>query len=192
MMLILNQYSLYIWSYFWSNIKHAKRTPYLLERREYCVLIILSPRWSIATYFDSGCLSIKKDYERIKGVLNDALEGYAQKVGHFEKGGKFKGECLTADNKHRFRHGTEFDCLKQDASSTNKEAFYALHYMKAFVEDREITRLPSSFREWTKYTTKIPDAKLREDFHCIQVQFPKIIYEDVVTQGGPSTRAMVG
>ena len=164
----------------------------MVTRDKYCVLIILSPRWSIATYFDSGSLSIKKDYEGIKGVLNDALEGYAQKGGHFEKGGKFKGECLTADNKHRFRHGTEFGCLKQDASSTNKEAFYALHYMKAFVQDTEITRLPSSFREWTKSTTKIPDAKLREDLHYIQVQLSNIIFEDVVTQGGPSTRAMVG
>ena len=80
----------------------------MVTRDKNCVLIILSPRWSIATYFDSGSLSIKKDYEGIKGVLNDALEGYAQKGGDFEKGGKFKGECLTTDNKHRFRHGTDF------------------------------------------------------------------------------------
>ena len=138
----------------------------MVTRDKYCILIILSPRWSIATYFDSGSSSIKKDYDRIKGVLNDALEGYARKGGHFEKGNKFQGECLTTDQKHQFRHGTEFNCIKQNTVN-NKDAFYALHHMKAFVRDTEITRLPSSFREWTKGTTKIPDAKLREDFHCI-------------------------
>ena len=71
----------------------------MVTRDKYCVLIILSPRWSIATYFDSGSLSIKKDYEGIKGVLNDALEGYAQKGGHFEKGGKFKGAVKQTNEK---------------------------------------------------------------------------------------------
>ena len=86
-------------------------TAFLPTRDKYCILIVLSPRWSIATYFDSGSSSKKKDYTKIKGVLDEALEGYAQKGGHFEK--EKKGECLTNDNKHRFRHGTEFHCIKQ-------------------------------------------------------------------------------
>ena len=63
----------------------------MLTRDKYCILIVLSPRWSIATYFDSGSLDRKKDYTRIKGVLDEALEGYAQKGGPFEK----NWECLT-------------------------------------------------------------------------------------------------
>ena len=81
----------------------------MLTRDKYCILIVLSPKWSIATYFDSGSLDRKKDYTRIKGVLDEALEGYAQKGGPFEK----KGEYFTSDKKHRFRHGTEFQCIKQ-------------------------------------------------------------------------------
>ena len=54
----------------------------MLSSDEYCVLIVLNPRWSVATYFDSGSL---KDYTRLKGVLDEALEGYAQKGGHFHK-----------------------------------------------------------------------------------------------------------
>ena len=47
----------------------------MLTRDKYCILIVLSPSWSIATYFNSGSLDRKKDYIRIKGVLDEALEG---------------------------------------------------------------------------------------------------------------------
>ena len=64
---------------------------------EYCVLIVLRPRWSIATYFYSGSL---KDYTRIKGVLDEALKGYAQKGGHFQK--EKNGDHFTKEKKHIF------------------------------------------------------------------------------------------
>ena len=152
----------------------------MLSRDTYCTLVILSPRWSIATYLDSGSLTKKKDYTSIKRVLDDALEGYAQKGGPFEK----NGECLTKNtNKHRFRHGTEFHCIKQKPHSM-KEAFYILHHIKGFVRDVEKTRMPSSLREWTKYAGEITDFDLRQDFHRIQMQLSQIIWEDVNTKGG--------
>ena len=80
----------------------------MLSSDESSVLIIVSPRWSIATYFDSGNLDVKKDYTKIRGVLDEALEGYTQKGGQFEK----KGERLIEDNRNIFFHGTGFHCIK--------------------------------------------------------------------------------
>ena len=48
----------------------------------HCTLILLSPKYSMATYFDSGRQS-KKDYTNIKKVLDDALPGYATSGGTF-------------------------------------------------------------------------------------------------------------
>src|SRR3954469_18110766 len=52
-----------------------------LRRDEHCTLISLSPKHSHATYFDSGSLEKKKNYNKIKEVLDDALTGYALTVG---------------------------------------------------------------------------------------------------------------
>ena len=158
----------------------------MLSSDEYAVLIVIRPRWSVATYFDSGSL---KDYTRLKGVLDEPLEGYAQKGGHFYK--EKNGERFTKDNKHIFWHGTGFHCIKHAPGSV-KDAFYVLHHIKGFVRDAEKTRMPSSLREWTKFAGEITDDKLREDFHLIQMELSQIIYNDVVTSGGPSTKPMVG
>jgi hypothetical protein len=162
-------------------------TAFFPTRDKYCVLIILNPRWSIATYLDTGSSSNKKDYTRIKGVLDEALEGYAQMGGHFEQG-QTNGECFSLNNKHRFRHGTQFDCMKQKHGSV-KDAFYVLHLMKGFVRDALKTKLPSSIREWTKNAGKIAEDKLREDFHLIQMELSRIIYDDVVTAKGTFNKA---
>ena len=73
------------------------------------------------------------------------------------------------DNKHRFSHGTQFDCMKQKHGSV-KDAFYVLHHLKGFVRDAEQTRWPTSLQEWSKLSGDITDADLREDFHRIQVK----------------------
>ena len=161
-------------------------TAFFPTRDKYCVLIILNPRWSIATYLDTGSSSYKKDYTRIKGVLDESLEGYAQKGGHFHK--EKNGEHLTKDNKHIFWHGTGFHCIKHAPGSV-KDAFYVLHLMKGFVRDALKTKLPSSIREWTKNAGKIAEDKLREDFHLIQMELSRIIYDDVVTAKGTFNKA---
>lgn len=120
----------------------------------------------------------KKDYSKIKIVLDDALDAYALKGGMIDKGrGKVK------ENKHVFTHVTEFPCVKQPSGS-EKEAFYALHHMRGFVRDQHILTLPHTFRKWATDLAAIADADLREDFFRIQTQMSEIIHQDVCTSGG--------
>jgi hypothetical protein len=152
----------------------------VLSRDTYCVTISLCPRWSVAQYFDSSNTTYKKDWGRIKTVLNDALEGYFQMGGTFEKNCAF----VKNDKRHGFRHVTEFPCIKQPADSV-KDAFYALHQLKGIVRDAEQIKHPSSIREMSaRYAGDINDADLREDFHRIQRKLSEIIIEDVETMGG--------
>ncbi|XP_044421995.1 uncharacterized protein, partial [Triticum aestivum] len=50
----------------------------------HCTLILLSPKYSMATYFDPDRDS-KIDYTNIKKVLDDALPGYAASGGTFKR-----------------------------------------------------------------------------------------------------------
>jgi hypothetical protein len=78
----------------------------------YCTLISISPRYSFATYFDSGSAK-KKNYARIRGVLDDVLEGYSKQGCPFNH----KEECFRDDGKHKFKHVFEFPCVKQSTGS---------------------------------------------------------------------------
>jgi hypothetical protein len=49
-------------------------------------LILVDPRYSVAIYLDSGSEVKTKNYAYIKGVLDDALEGYTKKGGDFRAG----------------------------------------------------------------------------------------------------------
>jgi hypothetical protein len=63
----------------------------VLRRDEYCTLIIIYTRYSLATYFDSGSAR-RKNYAKIRSVLDDALDGYAKQGGPFNhKGGGVQG-----------------------------------------------------------------------------------------------------
>ena len=122
----------------------------------------------------------KKNYNRIRGVLDVALDGYAKAGGHFDK----KGECKRIDGTTGFKHVIEFPCIKQPAG-TIKEAFYALHHLKGLVRDADIMNAPPSLREWsTKIAGEINDSDLREDFHRIQVKLSQIIVKNVEHMGG--------
>jgi hypothetical protein len=152
----------------------------VLSRDKYCTLIILCPKWSLAQYFDSSSTTTRKDYTRIRGVLDEAINGYAQNGGTFDK----KGECIRGNGKHGFKHVTEFPCIKQPVGSA-KEAFYAIHHLKGFVREAEIMNQPARIREWSnKLAGEIDEADLREDFHRIQVKLSEIILEDVNKGGG--------
>ena len=151
----------------------------MLSRDKYCALIYVSPRWSIATYLDSGNKSTPRRYTRIKGVLDDALEAYAQKGGPFHK----KAEFYTDENTHKFQHGTGFHCIKQLDGSV-KEAYYALHHLKAIVRDFEKMKIPSGLAEYTKMADSLTDADYRTDFHRIRLQLSTIILDDVIHKSG--------
>ena len=122
---------------------------------------------------------MKRYYTRIKSVLDEALEGYARKGGHFEK----NSQSVTKDNTHKFKHGTGFKCVKQLPGS-NMDAFYALHHLKALVRDAELTKVPSSLQEWVKKTDDLTDADYRQEFHRIRLQLSTIIVEDVIHTAG--------
>lgn len=143
-------------------------------------MILVSPRYSLATYLDSGSEAKTKNYTYIKSLLNDALEGYAKKGGDFRTGAE-----NVKDGKHMFKHATKFPCVKQPPNSV-KEAFYALHHLRAIVRDEHMFESPSSVRGWAEEQARIEDAELRDDFYRIQTQIANILHEDVITGGALS------
>ncbi|KAK1614466.1 hypothetical protein QYE76_019983 [Lolium multiflorum] len=112
----------------------------MLSRDKYCTLVILCPKWSLAQYFDSSNTTTKKDYMRIRGVLDEAILGYSKNGGTFDKKGQY---IRPGTKKLGFKHVFDFPCIKQPAGSI-KEAFYVLHHLKGFVEDAEMMCLPPS------------------------------------------------
>ena len=80
----------------------------------------------MATYFDPDRDS-KIDYTNIKKVLDDALPGYAASGGTFKRPARRYG-------RHVFTHNTTFPCVKQ-LPGGQKDAYYALHHMRAIVRD---------------------------------------------------------
>jgi hypothetical protein len=150
----------------------------VLRRDKYCTLIVLSTRYSLATYFDSGSAR-RKNYASVRSILDDAIEGYANQGGPFN----YKGEAYRDDGRHKFKHVFEFPCVKQPSDSV-KEAFYVCHHLKGFVRDCEMLTLPSSLQGWAQKLHGISDPDLREDFHDTQVKLSHIIMEQVNTHGG--------
>jgi hypothetical protein len=85
-------------------------------------LILVAPRYSVAVYLDSRSEAKKKNYAYFKGVLDDALEGYAKNGRDFRA-----GEENVKDGRHNVKHVTKLPCVKQPPNSV-KEAFYAPHH----------------------------------------------------------------
>src|SRR4051812_31670146 len=91
-------------------------------------------------------------------VLDDALASY------IKAGGKMV--------KHKFRknqpdvnvssHVTQFPCVKQSAGSV-RDAYYALHHMRAIVQEQHNLTLPSHLRAWAERKAEIADANLKEE-----------------------------
>jgi hypothetical protein len=73
-----------------------------------------------------------------------------------------------------FKHVTKFPCVKQPPNSV-KEAFYALHHMRAIVQNEHRLTTSSSVRGWAEEHARIEDAKLRDDFFRIQNQIATIL-----------------
>ncbi|KAK1677092.1 hypothetical protein QYE76_037940 [Lolium multiflorum] len=84
--------SLYLQKCFLDNKRKDNILLAYFPEDTYCVLISIAPKYSLATYFDSGSAK-KKNYARIRGVLDDALEGYFKKGGAFKE----KAECFRDD-----------------------------------------------------------------------------------------------
>src|SRR4051812_41053773 len=123
-------------------------------------LISLSPKNSQATYFDSGSLEKKKNYDKIKEVLDVALTGYAATEGTTFVRTKVKF------GRHVFNHVTEFPCMKQPESS-KKEAYYTLHHTRAFLLDQHNSTLPDHLKQWAEAKAQITDSDIGQEMYRI-------------------------
>ena len=129
----------------------------------------------MATYFDSDRQS-KKYYTNIKKVLDDVLPGYARSGGTFSRPVRRYG-------KHIFSHNTMFSCVKQPPGG-QKDAYYALHHMRAIVRDHNHLLLPHNLKDWAARLSAIQDEDIRQEFFHIQSEFAEIIYQDVLRTSG--------
>jgi hypothetical protein len=89
-------------------------------------------------YLDSGSAT-KKNYMIIKAVLDKALTKYAR------LGGLLKTKRPLKQGMHTFMHTTSFSCVKQ-LEGSQKEAYYALYQMWAYVRDHHNLTLPNSLK----------------------------------------------
>ena len=129
----------------------------------------------MATYFDSDRQS-KKDYTNMKKVLDDALLGYAKSGGTFRR-------PICRYGKHVFTHVTTFPCVKQPPGG-QKDAYYALHHMRAIVRDHHHLLLPDNLKDGVASLSAIQDAGIRQEFFRIQSEFAEIIHQDVLRTSG--------
>ena len=129
----------------------------------------------MATYFDSDRQS-KKDYTNIKKVLDDVLPGYAKSGGTFTR-------VVRKYGKHTFSQNTNFCCIKQPLGS-QKDAYYALHHVRAIVRDHHHLLLPDNLKDWAASLSTVQDADLRQEFFRIQSEFADIIHQDVLHTSG--------
>ena len=112
----------------------------------------------MATYFDPDRDS-KIDYTNIKKVLDDVLPGYAKSGGTFTR-------AVCKYGKHVFAHNTTFCCIKQPPGG-QKDAYYALHHMRAIVKDHHHLLLPNNLKDWAASLSAIQDADIRQEFFRI-------------------------
>ena len=134
------------------------------------------PQHSHACYLDSGSAK-PKDYTYIKGVLDDALTGFAATAGPLKVQRQRRGSLSCT-------HKIDFPCLKQSSADNEMEAWYAIHHMREFVRDRRQLMLPSSLQKWGHDLANCTDADLRLEFYRIQQKLARIEHKDVCTTGG--------
>ena len=125
----------------------------------------------MATYLDPNCNS-KINYTNVKKVLDDVLPAYAKSGGTFTRAVRKYG-------KHMFAHNTTFCCVKQPPGG-QKDAYYALHHMRAIVRDHHHLLLPDNLKDWAASLSAVQDADLRQEFFRIQSEFADIIHQDVL------------
>src|ERR1041385_1603732 len=129
----------------------------------------------MATYLDTDSES-NKDYTNIKKVHDEALSRYSKSGVTFQK------EAVRYDA-HVFTHVTKFACVKQPPGG-QKDSYYAIHHMRAFVRDQQQLTLPAHLKHWVERLLVIQDADLRQEFFRIQSELAGIISEDVLRNTG--------
>ena len=130
------------------------------------------------TYFDSNSKQTRKNYDTIRRVLDEALNGYVAAGGTVERPVKKFGI-------HVFSHKFEFWCAKQPNDSM-KDAFYTLHNMKATILDHHKTTLPKDYlHTWAdRRKQSDQDRAIRQDFFDIQEEISEIICVQIIRARG--------
>ena len=82
-----------------------------------------------------------------------------------------------------FHHIINFACVSQPKNS-EREAYYAIHQICAFVRDEEQLKLPDQLQRWVEHLATIQDRDRRQEVYRIQETFARIILHDVYTVGG--------
>ena len=116
----------------------------------------------MATYLDPNRNS-KIDYTNVKKVLDDVLPAYAKSGGTFIRAVRKYG--------------------KQPPGG-QKDAYYALHHMRAIVRDHNHLLIPNNLKDWAASLGAIQDADIRQEFFRIQSEFAEIIHQDVLRTSG--------
>ena len=129
----------------------------------------------MAMYFDPDCQS-NVDYTNVKKVLDDVLPGYAKSGGTFTR-------TVRKYGKHMFSHNTKFCCVKQPPGG-QKDAYYALHHMRAIMRGHNHLLLPNNLKDWATRLSAIQDADIRQELFRIQSEFAEIIHQDVLHTSG--------
>src|SRR4051812_15047538 len=96
-------------------------------------------------------------------VLDDALVGYEEAGGKIVKHKFSKHQSSVSV----YSHVTQFTGVKQPAGSV-RDAYYALHQMRAIVQDQCNLTLPSHLKAWAERRAAITNANLRKEFFHIQ------------------------
>ena len=148
-----------------------------MPRDKYCVLLVLCPKYSVVTYLDSGREDKPKDYTNLKKALDNALVGFSMRGGVFKRKRKGRGGIVS------FHHIVNFACVTQPKNS-ERDAYYAIHQIRAFVRDADQLKLPEQLKRWAENLATIQDLDLRQEFYRIQETFARIILHDVCTVGG--------
>src|ERR1041385_1219872 len=108
-------------------------------------------------------------------VLDDALAVYKEAGGKIVKH-KFR---KNQPGMSVFNHVTQFPCVKQPAGSV-RDAYYALHHMRAIVQEERNLMLPSHLKAWAERKAAITDANLRQEFFHIQGEMATIIRHEEI------------
>ena len=144
----------------------------------HCVLISLHPQYSQATYFDSHRHVKKKDYTRVKEVLDDALAGFRHRIGT-----KLDREFVRRGSPV-FNHKTDFPCVTQPEDSP-REAFFTIMFMREMVRDVVEIDLPDKMLRWRQNLCDTSDPQaIPAEFGRIQQKIATTIQRDVVTKEG--------
>ena len=120
----------------------------------------------------------KKDYTRVKEVLDDALAGFRHRIGT-----KLQREVVRRGSL-KFVHKTDFPSVRQPDESP-REAYYTIMFMREFVRDASELDLPDKLVQWRDNLCDTNDPQaIPAEFGRIQQKIATTIQRDVVTKEG--------